>query len=146
MSIHFSELIAQLKEMCSNLKETMDLMNLRYGNTNPDFSLLHKKASELATTVSSDKMVLAVAKPQKAAAPLQRPKVPTGRGKRKEDFNDHSNSNSSEDEKKGKGRRQRAKAAPSEELYCRSCGETQTCEWRRGPDGYKSYVRSSVIG
>lgn len=41
--------------------------------------------------------------------------------------------------------RKRAKASPSNELYCRSCGDTQTCEWRRGPDGYKSYVVVSVV-
>jgi hypothetical protein len=44
-------------------------------------------------------------------------------------------------------RRQRAKAAPSSsgELFCRACGETQTCEWRRGPDGYKSLCNACGI-
>eukprot|EP00027_Filamoeba_sp_ATCC50430_P006017 CAMPEP_0168556086 /NCGR_PEP_ID=MMETSP0413-20121227/8689_1 /TAXON_ID=136452 /ORGANISM="Filamoeba nolandi, Strain NC-AS-23-1" /LENGTH=346 /DNA_ID=CAMNT_0008586997 /DNA_START=92 /DNA_END=1132 /DNA_ORIENTATION=+ len=50
---------------------------------------------------------------------------------------------------KGRGRRQRAKAAPplvgEDQLYCRACGETQTCEWRRGPDGYKSLCNACGI-
>lgn len=47
---------------------------------------------------------------------------------------------------KHKTRKQRAKAPPlSSDLYCRSCGETQTCEWRRGPDGYKSLCNACGI-
>lgn len=37
-------------------------------------------------------------------------------------------------------KKQRAKAAPeTTELFCRSCGETKTCEWRRGPGSNSSY-------
>lgn len=32
------------------------------------------------------------------------------------------------------------KSITSQGQYCRSCGTTQTPEWRRGPDGGKSYV------
>ena len=53
-------------------------------------------------------------------------------------------------------KRQRAKAPTGGELYCRSCGETEvndsfciftfkTCEWRRGPDGYKSLCNACGI-
>jgi len=35
-------------------------------------------------------------------------------------------------------RRARAPAPFCDDLFCHSCGETQTSEWRRGPDGYKS--------
>eukprot|EP01094_Clydonella_sp_ATCC50884_P023991 TRINITY_DN58_c0_g1_i1.p1 TRINITY_DN58_c0_g1~~TRINITY_DN58_c0_g1_i1.p1 ORF type:complete len:140 (-),score=31.83 TRINITY_DN58_c0_g1_i1:368-787(-) len=34
-------------------------------------------------------------------------------------------------------RKRRTKHLP-DELYCRSCGTTETPEWRRGPDGMKS--------
>jgi len=30
-------------------------------------------------------------------------------------------------------------------MYCRSCGETSTCEWRRGPDGFKSLCNACGI-
>eukprot|EP01116_Phalansterium_solitarium_P006321 TRINITY_DN18626_c0_g1_i1.p1 TRINITY_DN18626_c0_g1~~TRINITY_DN18626_c0_g1_i1.p1 ORF type:complete len:349 (-),score=58.84 TRINITY_DN18626_c0_g1_i1:71-1117(-) len=48
--------------------------------------------------------------------------------------------------KKPRTRRVRAKA-PSKNaaLFCHSCGETQTCEWRRGPDGYKSLCNACGI-
>jgi len=35
-------------------------------------------------------------------------------------------------------RRSRAPAPFCDNLFCHSCGETQTSEWRRGPDGFKS--------
>lgn len=45
-----------------------------------------------------------------------------------------------------KSRRARAKASPhSVTLSCRACGETKTCEWRRGPDGYKSLCNACGI-
>eukprot|EP01117_Protostelium_nocturnum_P001350 TRINITY_DN11663_c0_g1_i1.p1 TRINITY_DN11663_c0_g1~~TRINITY_DN11663_c0_g1_i1.p1 ORF type:complete len:246 (-),score=43.18 TRINITY_DN11663_c0_g1_i1:48-785(-) len=45
-----------------------------------------------------------------------------------------------------KTRRARAKQEPStQRLQCKSCGETETCEWRRGPDGYKSLCNACGI-
>jgi len=46
--------------------------------------------------------------------------------------------------KKKKAQRKPTPHLP-EDLYCRSCGETQTCEWRRGPDGYKSLCNACGI-
>jgi len=45
--------------------------------------------------------------------------------------------NSSSDEKKK--RRRRAVSNPTN-LYCHACGTRDTPEWRRGPDGCKSYA------
>jgi len=43
-------------------------------------------------------------------------------------------------------RKQRAKDDPNSTLnYCRSCGQTKTSEWRRGPDGYKSLCNACGI-
>ncbi|PRP81400.1 hypothetical protein PROFUN_11021 [Planoprotostelium fungivorum] len=43
-------------------------------------------------------------------------------------------------------RRARAKASPdARTLSCRACGETKTCEWRRGPDGFKSLCNACGI-
>eukprot|EP01114_Cavostelium_apophysatum_P016410 TRINITY_DN4659_c0_g1_i1.p1 TRINITY_DN4659_c0_g1~~TRINITY_DN4659_c0_g1_i1.p1 ORF type:complete len:281 (-),score=27.94 TRINITY_DN4659_c0_g1_i1:180-1022(-) len=43
-------------------------------------------------------------------------------------------------------RRERAKDVPNSLVnYCRSCGETKTSEWRRGPDGYKSLCNACGI-
>jgi len=38
-----------------------------------------------------------------------------------------------------KTRKKKAKAAPSSDIqYCRQCNTSQSRQWRRGPDGYKS--------
>jgi len=140
----------KLKESCVNLKETLDLMQLRYGN-NADFVVLHKKASDISSLVTyavpTESQLHSQGNngPNKAHTPppLTRPRVVLK--KKKEDSQNDSHSSGEDDSKRPKSRRQRAKAAPSEELYCRSCGETQTCEWRRGPDGYKSLCNACGI-
>eukprot|EP01117_Protostelium_nocturnum_P000260 TRINITY_DN10329_c0_g1_i1.p1 TRINITY_DN10329_c0_g1~~TRINITY_DN10329_c0_g1_i1.p1 ORF type:complete len:248 (-),score=47.65 TRINITY_DN10329_c0_g1_i1:68-811(-) len=60
---------------------------------------------------------------------------------------DPSNSSLFNSECKLKMRRTRAKQAPTVtgQLSCRACGETKTCEWRRGPDGYKSLCNACGI-
>jgi len=39
---------------------------------------------------------------------------------------------------KDNGKRKHRSSQASPNLYCKSCGTTQTPEWRRGPDGLKS--------
>jgi hypothetical protein len=41
-------------------------------------------------------------------------------------------------EKDGPSKRRHKSVQPPQNMYCRSCGTTQTPEWRRGPDGLKS--------
>jgi len=134
----------KLKDMCGSLRDGLELFQLRYGG-NPDFVTLHQRASEITTfiNVCNDKNgTPSKTTKQTTPAPLQRPHFSF---KKKKTEESNSESNSDEETKKTKSRRQRAKAAPSEELYCRSCGETQTCEWRRGPDGYKSLCNACGI-
>jgi len=137
----------KLKDMFSNLQNGLELMQLRHGS-NADFALLHKKATEIANYMGTHDKTLTTTKitkpPTMSPPPLQRPHFSLQKRKTDES-NSESNSEDDTFKKRSKSRRQRAKAAPSEELYCRSCGETKTCEWRRGPDGYKSLCNACGI-
>lgn len=83
--------------------------------------------------------------PAKLPPPLHRPKVNQKRKRTNDSILSPNNSSESSEHNKNVSRRQRAKSAPSENLYCRSCGEMQTCEWRRGPDGFKSLCNACGI-
>jgi len=135
----------KFKELCRNLKDSTEILLERY-QTNSDFQKLSKQVTDIDSFTNNENFVVSPKPKNRISPPLQRARTTgiTFKKRRSEEFESCSNSDD-DDNKKGKGRRQRAKAAPSEELYCRSCGETQTCEWRRGPDGYKSLCNACGI-
>jgi len=159
----------KLQELCNNFRDTVQDMRNRYG-TGTELDTLHQSIEEIMSYITNESS--APTSPQQgpfpatitispdssntrrtATTPSAKPKNPPPLHRPRINFKKKKNTSDDEPEiqprvfleRDNKKRRQRAKAAPSEEQYCRLCGETQTCEWRRGPDGYKSLCNACGI-
>jgi len=165
----------KLQDLCGNFRDTLNVMRMRYGmGTELDTlhqsvdEILAFMTSESAIIPSTPPQPLfggpfpstitLIPEPAdvtRVSAPTAKPKNPPPLQRPRINFKKKKPSSDDEPEiqiqprmfmeRDTKKRRQRAKAAPSEEQYCRLCGETQTCEWRRGPDGYKSLCNACGI-
>jgi len=149
----------KIRKLSSSLRENIQQSLSRSGNDElllrlsrdscELVNILQCYNSKLATPKSSE--ILCVTSNQ-SRAPLNRPKTNNSKlkcGKRSVSDGRPSPQHNvlslqPPSKKKKKPQRKPTPQLP-EELYCRSCGETQTCEWRRGPDGYKSLCNACGI-
>ncbi|GAM28937.1 hypothetical protein SAMD00019534_121130 [Acytostelium subglobosum LB1] len=73
------------------------------------------------------------------------PCSPPNGGSIKGSYSMSGSSNNSNNSNSKRKRRPRAPAPFFDTLFCHSCGETQTSQWRRGPDGCKSLCNACGI-
>jgi len=162
---------AKLQEMCLAMREKIQVVRVKFGMDDEQLKQLANGAEKLTNLIfSTNGGLCAEDVASSIPSSLNSPKQPLLRTReRKRRSHDspatiqvidavidapnspEADAQSSSDEVRQPSKRHKKKASrksgsllPSE-LYCRSCGETQTCEWRRGPDGFKSLCNACGI-
>jgi len=119
----------KIKDCCDHIRDCLERATSKFGD--------HQILYQIHQSIDGIERIVENHTGVRPEPPLQRPKSKTRKV--------NSATESPQEEEKSHKKRQRAKAPTSGELYCRSCGETETCEWRRGPDGYKSLCNACGI-